>query len=621
MQTNPPPTGPTSGALNPNQINNINNATGTIKDMQAAIENAFNSLTTRTEGLERLYTETNARIARTFGTTQQAIVGLRQELAIATPEIVALGGKAEDVATIQEEIAKSLNTNVITLGETVSDLFAAGKAVGLTAAESGQMVASFQNAGIQTEFIKDNMQETVDIARNVGVNTSAVFGLVNSNLENINRYGFTNGVQGLSRMAAQAAGLRINMNEIFGFAERVFNPEGAIEMVASFQRLGVAAGDLADPFRLMYLASEDTEELQNQVVKMTEKFTYFDETTKEFKVLPNAKRDMREIAKETGIAYEELVKMSIGTQKLNMIGKDFKIAGLSEEDKMLVANLATYSKEKGGFSVKVGREEKLVSELSQEDIEKISAQPATLEDIAEAQLTESELQTALLQTLVDRIASVGAGGRAAADTREVLRATIAAGRQAESAALGNQRRGIEEFDKFYQETGKSLTDLISGEGGFTQVSEVFKRAGVNFETSLSQISSAIGNVDYSGVASKYISSGNKIAEGASAAFDKIIDVSQKASAKIEELFDVKLPSVTSATSVQPTKVEFGDLTYTGNLNINLTTPTGTFSNPADMDKLTYDLFNNETYRKSLQSMMGEFAKQANYSTLPNSATA
>ena len=53
-------------------------------------------------------------------------------------------------------------------------------------------------------------------------------------------------------------------------------------MVSAFQRLGVAAGDLADPFRLMYLASEDTAELQNQVVKMTEKFTYFDETTKEF---------------------------------------------------------------------------------------------------------------------------------------------------------------------------------------------------------------------------------------------------------------------------------------------------------------------------------------------------
>jgi hypothetical protein len=64
----------------------------------------------------------------------------------------------------------------------------------------------------------------------------------------------------------------------------------------------------------MYLASEDTEELQNQVVKMTQKFTYFDEKTKEFKVFPNAKRDLREIEKATGIAYNDLIKMSEGTQ-------------------------------------------------------------------------------------------------------------------------------------------------------------------------------------------------------------------------------------------------------------------------------------------------------------------
>jgi hypothetical protein len=140
--------------------------------------------------------------------------------------------------------------------------------------------------------------------------------LSRDNLSNINKYGFENGVAGLAKMSAQAAGLRINMNEIFDFAESVFNPEGAVEMVSAFQRLGVAAGDLADPFRLMYLASEDTGELQNQVAKMTEKFTYFDEKTKQFKVFPNAKRDLREIENQTGIAYNDLDKMSDRSTKV-----------------------------------------------------------------------------------------------------------------------------------------------------------------------------------------------------------------------------------------------------------------------------------------------------------------
>ena len=127
-----------------------------------------------------------------------------------------------------------------------------------------------------------------------------------------------------------------------------------IVSVSTFQRLGVAAGDLADPFRLMYLASEEAGELQNQVVKMTEKFTFFNEKTKQFEVFPNAKRDLREISKQTGIAYEELVKMSVGQQKLNKIRGEFKTNAMDEESKQFIANVAEYNKDKGGFSWRNG---------------------------------------------------------------------------------------------------------------------------------------------------------------------------------------------------------------------------------------------------------------------------
>jgi hypothetical protein len=81
----------------------------------------------------------------------------------------------------------------------------------------------------------------------------------------------------------------------------------------------------------MYLASEDTEELQNQIVKMTEQFTYFDESTKEFKVFPNAKRDLREIAKETGIAYDE-----------TPISNEFRTARIPGTDRKWVSIGASY---------------------------------------------------------------------------------------------------------------------------------------------------------------------------------------------------------------------------------------------------------------------------------------
>jgi hypothetical protein len=120
----------------------------------------------------------SAQISKTFGQTQMAIKGLTVELAVATPLVVGLGGSLTDVQNIQKGIAQSLNTNVITLGETVGDLYAAGQAVGIDSRQIGNMVAGFKDAGIQTGNIKENIQLSVDIARKVGVNTSAVFGLV-----------------------------------------------------------------------------------------------------------------------------------------------------------------------------------------------------------------------------------------------------------------------------------------------------------------------------------------------------------------------------------------------------------------------------------------------------------
>ena len=343
---------------NPNPNQNPGQIAQVVTKLRQGIEDAFSTLSARTVELERDFTTFNAKFAGEIGQTQKAIVGLREEIAVATPGISGLGGDLQDVLDIELSIAQALNTNVITLGETVQDLYAAGQAVGVSSKNVGEMVGQFQDAGVQVGLIRDTLQETVNIARSIGVNTNAVFDIVQKNLGSLNEYGFEKGTAGLASMAAKAAMMRTDMTRIFTFAEKVFSPEGAINAVSAFQRLGVAVGDLADPFRLMYLASEDVEELQNQVVKMTSSMTYFDEKTKSFKVFPNAKRDLREIANETGIAYDELVKMSVSQQKLNMIAKDFRIQGIDEESKMFITNLAQYNQQRGGFTVKIGKDEK-----------------------------------------------------------------------------------------------------------------------------------------------------------------------------------------------------------------------------------------------------------------------
>lgn len=603
---------------NPNPNQNPGQIAQVVEKLRQGIEDAFSTLSARTVELEREFTTFNAKFAGEIGQTQKAIVGLREEVAVATPGIAGLGGDLQDVLDIELSIAKALGTNVITLGETVQDLYAAGQAVGVSSEKVGEMVEDFQVAGVQVGLIRDTLQETVNIARSIGVNTNAVFSLVQKNLENMNKYGFERGTAGLSSMAAKAVMMRTDMSKIFTFAERIFTPEGAINAVSAFQRLGVAVGDLADPFRLMYLASEDVEELQNQVVKMTSTMTYFDEKTKSFKVFPNAKRDLREIANETGIAEEELIRMSISQQKLNMIAKDFRIQGIDEESKMFITNLAQYNQQRGGFTVKIGKDEKLVTELTQADIEQLQNEPVTLEELAKASLTEDELQTALLQQLVDTFAAPTAASRLATDPREVARGLLMGVSDRLDASVGNQRAGINAVNQLVESSSKSLMDLLSGEGSLSELTNVIGKATTDIEGGFTRIADTITDIDLSEVVSKYTSSGNIIYEGALKAYEGINNLYQKVSNFTVE----QVTPQTEKLQAAPTKtvVEFSDVKYQGNVNVVLTTPTGTPQAVTITDQMAYDLFQNSTFQKQNQMAIQQALAQNNYAALPNTAS-
>jgi len=497
--------------------------------------------------LNKQILEANASLAGTFGRTQSSVQGLRKELVIALPEVVRLGGNLSDVVNIQDTISKNLGTNRILLGETTSDLFVAMKALGQ--ADYGAVVASFQDAGIQVGLIKDRMQETANIARLVGQNSSAIFDLVQQNLSKLNEFGFKNGVEGLSRMAAKAAVMRFDMYQVFTFAEKVFSPEGAIEAVSAFQRLGVAVGDLADPFRLMYLASEDVEGLTDQVVQMTSKFTFFDEKSKEFKVFPYAKRDLQDIAKTMGISYENLVKMSMAQTKLNQISSEFKFSGFDKDDQQLIANFAQFSKEKNAFIVKVDGKEKLIAELGKKDVEALRGRPETLEEIGQAPQSEQKLLKTTIDSLVSLLAGIPVGSKMTQDLTQAVRASIEATNVAPRTLTTGMRGGLERVDTTYENFPKLIKemyqDLSSGNFDLTKYTKKLTDASEGYVNDLEKLGKKIQSFDFTGEISKRISGDNLIAKGV----DFGVNLTEVLIGKVDNIFvDPLRQSVSNATT-------------------------------------------------------------------------
>lgn len=349
------------------------------------------------------------KINATFGQTKERIVEIQTAIADTAPGIYRLGGNLSSVTNTIDEIAKASRRNVIANSEDVTKMFAAQKILGGTVKEISD---SFLNVGIGISQIPKELEKSINYIRSIGGNTTAVMKDVAGNMDKMNRYQFEGGVQGLTKMAAQASMLRFDMKETFTLAENVLNPEGAIDVASAFQRLGVSAGALVDPFQLMNQSINDPSGLQDSLANVSKQFTYFDEETKSFKINPQGVLTLREMEKAAGISTGSLSKMGLAAAELDKRISEVNAAGLhfgSEEDKQYLQNIASMGK--GGkyeVELKDGTKKEL-QQLNQEEFDELIDEqkkgPKTLEEIARGQMTYTEVMANDVEAIRIAVAS------------------------------------------------------------------------------------------------------------------------------------------------------------------------------------------------------------------------
>jgi hypothetical protein len=412
------------------------------------------------------------------------ITELSTTLADATPNIRRLGGDISDVADIIGKVATESRRNVIANTEDVEKLFSATKVLGLGAQFLSK---AFLDVGTGIEKIPEALEESVQYIQSIGGNAKTVMGDVAQNMEQMNRFQFEGGVLGLTKMAAQASMLRFDMNETFILADRVLSPEGAIETAAAFQRLGVAAGGLADPFALMNASINDPGALQDSLVDVAKQFTYFDEKTKTFKINPQGVLTLREMEKETGVNAREMSKLGLAAAEADMRISAIGSAGLNikEEDKQYLANIAKMG-EGGEYEVKLRDESGIeqtrkLSEITQDEFDKLIKEqregPKTMEEIARAQMTTSDV----IKNDVAEIRAKFVGGIVSAgqilEEREGLRrgvTTISGG----LSNIGETRDVRKESERAIGDLSKFISDLQNKDISKTDALESYlKNAG------------------------------------------------------------------------------------------------------------------------------------------------
>ena len=289
------------------------------------------------------------RLATTFGGTRDLSQSIKEAIAGAIPSVTELGGGIQNVMDIQKGVVAALDTQVILSKDAYAELFAVGELVSdgtKTSAQSAEeMTRKFVDAGYGLYNIGGEMTKVLNTAREVGVSASATYSQLSKSIDKLALYNFQNGVEGMAKMAAQAAGLRIDMSKTLGFADKLFEPEAAIETAASFQRLGVQVQSLLDPYKLMDMARNDPAKLQESIIEATKSLVYFDEKNQKMSILPGAQGQMRELAKVMGLSNEEMAKMALNAGDLDRKLKEIRFPTdfANEKDKQMLANMAQLS--------------------------------------------------------------------------------------------------------------------------------------------------------------------------------------------------------------------------------------------------------------------------------------
>ena len=320
-----------------------------------------------------LLTDVN-RLTGISGKLSQA---LRDDMIEASGEAARFGFKLKDIGEFYTGlVSQSGKFSLINQSLLDSTIEVAG-ALGRTLPEMAASIGEFEKVGLGADKTIKTLGDSATKLTSLGLSARKVTTDLQSNLGKLNEYGFKNGVQGLETMAKKASEFRMEMQSTFTIADKVFNPEGAIDLVANLQVLGGAIGDFNDPLKLMYDATNNVEGLQDALIKASGSLATYNSVQGRFEVTGINLRKSKEMADALGISMGELNKISIAAAERTQATTALMSTGLvmKDEDREFLTNLSRMD----------GGEMKIMVPKSLMDSLGIKEQSLALKDLLPAQ--------------------------------------------------------------------------------------------------------------------------------------------------------------------------------------------------------------------------------------------
>jgi hypothetical protein len=278
-----------------------------IEILKSGAGQAFEAIVDQLKMESELLSEVNSKV----GISGELSDGLRKDMVAASVEASKYGVTLKDIGDLYTGMSEKSGKFAIINRELIEKSVPVATALSKTMSEYADTISEFEKVGLGMDKTNKLLEQTTVRSNSLGLSAKKIATDIQTNISKLNEYGFQNGYKGLEKMAQKAAEFRMEMSSVTAIADKVFSPEGAIDMAANLQVLGGAMGDFNDPIKLMYNATNNVGGLQDALIGAAQGLATYNQEQGRFEITGVNLRKSKEMAAALGISMGELGKTAI----------------------------------------------------------------------------------------------------------------------------------------------------------------------------------------------------------------------------------------------------------------------------------------------------------------------
>ena len=346
----------------------------------------------------QLHTDINEKL----GLTGELSRSYRDSILETVPLAATLGFDIKNITDMVTTLGEKSGRFNLMSQETMEHSLVTTRAFGTTLRDMADTMSEFEKVGYGAADTLDQINAAGRASLSLGLNSKKTVEMLKTDIGKLNEYGFSAGVQGLERMVQKSLEFRMGMSEVFKIADKVMSPDAAIELTANLQVLGGAIGDFNDPLKLMYMATNNVEGLQDALIGAAGGLATYNKEQGKFEITGANLRRAKEMASQLGISYGEFAKGAIASQERILANNTLLSKGfdMNDKDREFLTNMSQIKEGKMTITIPESLSEKFnkqtevtLDSLTQSQIDVLKENKKAFEKMSPEEIAKEQNST------------------------------------------------------------------------------------------------------------------------------------------------------------------------------------------------------------------------------------